>query len=222
MYIHTQHVDSSFNPRRASFSALRAVLIPPPGHGGATEFADSRTAWADLAPAVQDQLLLPTPLVGAHSLNHSRKKGSPAFFAALDVEATVPAMARHRLAQVHEPSGRTNLYVGAHLHHIVGMDRAASDALIQKLNDHATRPQYVTSVSWEAPGDMIIWDNRAVLHRATGGAFESRYKRDMRRATVHDDGTYAWGENQVGDTMPGFDSYSKPLADSVGGIPIKD
>lgn len=222
LYIHTQHVDSSFNPRRASFSALRAVLIPPPGHGGATEFADSRTAWADLAPAVQDQLLLPTPLVGAHSLNHSRKKGSPAFFAALDVEATVPAMARHRLAQVHEPSGRTNLYVGAHLHHIVGMDRAASDALIKKLNDHATRPQYVTSVSWEAPGDMIIWDNRAVLHRATGGAFESRYKRDMRRATVHDDGTYAWGENRVGETMPGFDSYSKPLADSVGRIPIKE
>lgn len=115
-----------------------------------------------------------------------------------------------------------NLYIGAHLHHVVGMERSKSDALIKKLNEHATRPQYVTSVKWENPGDMIIWDNRAVLHRATGGSFEDRYRRDMRRTTVHDGGAYAWGENQVGKRMPGFDSYSKPLASSVASVPVKD
>lgn len=111
-----------------------------------------------------------------------------------------------------------NLYIGAHLHHLVGMDRAQSDALIKRLNDHATQSRYVTSVKWERPGDMIVWDNRAVLHRATGGPFEDRYRRDMRRTTVHDDGTYAWGENREGERMPGFDSYSKPLANSVASV----
>lgn len=69
---------------------------------------------------------------------------------------------------------------------------------------------------------MIIWDNRAVLHRATGGPFEDQYKRDMRRTTVHDDGAFAWGENRVGERMPGFDSYSKPLAQSVASVPVKE
>lgn len=68
----------------------------------------------------------------------------------------------------------------------------------------------------------MIWDNRAVLHRATGGTFEDRYKRDVRRTSVHDDGTYAWGENRVGETMKSFDSYSKPLASSVASVAVQE
>lgn len=210
-------MDSSFNPRRASYSLLRAVLVPPAGQGGETEFADSRTAWDDLDQGTRELLLAGSGgeggrtgggLIGAHSISHSRKMGSPEFFQDLDVESA--PMNLHRIAQVHEPSGRMNLYVGAHLHHIEGMPRAESDALIKKLNEHVTQRQYITSATWEGPGDMVIWDNRAVLHRATGGPFEDQWKRDMRRTTVHDDGTYAWGLNRVGETMPGFDSYSKP------------
>lgn len=212
------HTDSSFNPRRASFSLLRAVEVPPPGQGGETEFADSRAAWDDLDEETR-ALLLPAQgagaggcLVGAYGISHSRKMGSPEFFRDLDVDAA--PMSLHRLAQPHEPSGRTNLYVGAHLHHVEGLPpgagRAGSDALVRRLNAHVARPGNVASVAWEAPGDMVAWDNRAVLHRATGGAFEDRWRRDMRRTTVHDDGAFAWGLNRVGETMPGFDSYTKP------------
>ncbi|KAJ0124715.1 lpha-ketoglutarate-dependentdichlorophenoxyacetate [Diaporthe amygdali] len=205
------HVDSSFNPRRASYSALRAVVVPPVGEGGETEFADARTAWDDLDQETRALLLGGEDgvgLVGGHSISHSRKIASPEFFKDLDVEKA--SISLHRLAQVHEPSERMSLYVGAHLHHVEGLDRQESDELIKKLNDHVTQPKYVTSVGWENPGDLIIWDNRAVLHRATGGSFEGKYKRDMRRTTVHDDGSYAYGLNDVNKAMPGFDSWSKP------------
>jgi alpha-ketoglutarate-dependent 2,4-dichlorophenoxyacetate dioxygenase len=46
----------------------------------------------------------------------------------------------------------------------------------------------------------VIWDNTCVMHRATLGAFEGKYKRDMRRTTVHDASSHAWGLNTVGDT----------------------
>lgn len=129
-------------------------------------------------------------------------------------------MSRHLIAQPHEPSGRTSLYVGAHMHHVEGLDGGpptettvateASDALVRRLNEHVTQDKYVVSVGWDAPGDLVAWDNRAVLHRATGGEFEGKWKRDMRRTTVHDDGPRAWGVNKIGEEMPGFASDSRP------------
>lgn len=189
------------------------MLIPPAGSGGATEFADSRSAWDDLDQATQQLLLRDGGLVGGHSISHSRKMGSPEFFRDLDVAAA--PMHFHRVAQVHEPSGRMNLYVGGHLNHIRGLtsadeEKESSEALVKRLNAHVTQSKNVMSVEWHGPGDMIIWDNRAVLHRATGGPFEDKWKRDMRRTTVHDDGTYAWGVNAVGEVMPGFDSSTRP------------
>lgn len=184
------------------------MQIPPAGSGGATEFADSRSAWDDLDAPTQALLLADGGLVGAHSISHSRQRGSPDFFRDLDVAAA--PMHLHRVAQEHEPSGRMNLYIGGHLHHIEGVPRDESEALVRRLNAHVAQDKYVVSVEWQGPGDMIIWDNRAVLHRATGGPFEDRWKRDMRRATVHDDGAYAWGVNKVGEEMPGFDSSRKP------------
>ena len=199
------HVDSSFNPRRASYSLLRGVVLPPPDAGGNTDFADSRAAWDDLPEELKTELLEKNYL-GAHCMAHSRKQGSPEYFADLD-PSTAP-MSYHRIAQLHEPSGRMNLYVGAHLHHIEGVPAEKSAALIEALNNHTRQQKYIISVSWHNPGDMIIWDNRAVLHRA--GEFRGRYKRDMRRTTVHDDGSYAWGENSVGTRMPGNESWTKP------------
>ncbi|KAL2393257.1 Alpha-ketoglutarate-dependent 2,4-dichlorophenoxyacetate dioxygenase [Exophiala dermatitidis] len=192
------HVDSSFNPRRASFSLLRAVEIPPPGNGGNTDFADSRTAWDDL-PAELQQELLEKDYVVNHSIAQSRKLGSPEFFKDLD-PTNGGKMARHKLIQVHEPSGRRNIYIAAHSHSIVGLPKDKSDELIKMLLDHVTQPKYTISVEWKNPSDMIIWDNRCTLHKANGGAFEGRYRRDLRRTAVHDDSSTAWGLNEVEDT----------------------
>ncbi|KAI0441363.1 alpha-ketoglutarate-dependent 2,4-dichlorophenoxyacetate dioxygenase [Xylaria telfairii] len=197
------HADSSFNPRRASFSLLRAAQLPPPETGGATLFADSRTAAEELDGDLLARLAA-RDLVGAHSMAHSRKLGSPAFFA--DLDPTQYPMVRHRVLQRHEASGRMNLYVGAHLHHLehAGDEIRESAALVQTLNQHAARDKYVVAVPWHSVSDLVIWDNRAVLHRAGPGTFEGRFIRDLRRTTVHDDSPTAWGLNERGMEFSAF------------------
>lgn len=198
------HVDSSFNPRRANWSLLRAVKLPPPGHGGETEFADSRTAWDELDEDLKKQLL-EKDYIGAHTLLHSRKQGSPEYFK--DLDPTSQPMTRHKLLQTHEPSGRKNIYISGHCHHLETKDgpipEAESAALLKKLIDHVTQPKYVLAVDWEGESDMVAWDNTCVMHRATGGSFEGKYVRDMRRTTVHDDSSTAWGLN-AGQEAMGF------------------
>ncbi|KAI1141328.1 taurine catabolism dioxygenase [Hypoxylon sp. FL0543] len=203
------HVDSSFNPRRASYCLLRACELPPPGNGGNTDFADSRTAFEELPDDLRDELLS-HDYVGAHSMAHSRKLASPVFFE--DIDPAKGTMTRHRIVQVHEPSGRTNLYIGAHLHHIEedGKEIPNSWDLVQRLNQHATQKKYTTTVEWHSPGDMVIWDNRCVLHRAGSGTFEGKYKRDLRRTTVHDDSPTAWGLNPQDSVWLGFNAQAKP------------
>lgn len=215
------HADSTYNFRRASFSLLRAVELPPKGMGGHTEFADTRTAFVDLAEPLKKQLVQ-NDYVGCHTLAQSRKLGSPAFFSDLD-PSTFP-MARHRLTQIHEGSGRVNLYTGAHLHHIEGMPKEESDRLRDALRDHVTQEKYVYSFEWDQPGDMVMWDNRATLHRAAGGSFAGKYRRDLRRTTVHDDSAGAWGLNdQAGGSAFAYAVGTKNLGhaktDAVGAGP---
>ncbi|KAF2875210.1 alpha-ketoglutarate-dependent 2,4-dichlorophenoxyacetate dioxygenase [Massariosphaeria phaeospora] len=196
------HVDSSFNPRRASFSLLRSFELPPPGHGGNTDFADSRTAFDELPTALKSELLS-NDYVAAHCMAHSRKQGAPEFFKDLDV-STEP-MHLHKLAQKHEPSNRMNLYIAAHAHHIKGLPQERSAALLKQLLEHTTQEKYRMSVPWENVGDLVIWDNTCVLHRAGGGTFAGKYRRDLRRTTVHDASSTAWGENDPEVSQrPGF------------------
>ncbi|KAK5719026.1 hypothetical protein LTR17_015451 [Elasticomyces elasticus] len=203
------HVDSSFNPRRASYSLLRAAKLPPPNTGGNTQFADSRTAF-DTLPDELKQRLLAKDYVGAHSLHSSRKRGSPDFFA--DLRPEDYPMHRHRICQTHESSGRANLYIGAHLHHIEGLSDLESWQTIWSLMGWATRSENIASVEWKSEGDLVIWDNTAVMHRAGGGAFEGKYVRDLRRTTVHDSSPTAWGLNEKKDTRPGFNSFETPAS----------
>ena len=194
------HVDSSFNPRRASYSILKATELPPPGNGGDTMFADTRTAFEEL-PADLKQQLIDNDYVGAHCLAHSRKTAAPEFFK--DLDPTQTQMMKHRLLQKHEPTGRTNLYVAAHCHHLEGLPEDESTALLKRLMDHATQAKYVMSVPWENPGDVVIWDNTCVMHRSGPYAGAGKYKRDLRRTTVHDSSSQAWGLN-AGNSRQGF------------------
>jgi alpha-ketoglutarate-dependent 2,4-dichlorophenoxyacetate dioxygenase len=131
-----------------------------------------------------------------HSIAQSRKFGSSKFFEDLD-QTNAGKMARHKLIQVHEPSGRRNIYIAAHAHHIEGISKEESDALIKKLLDHVTRKTNTISVDWRQASDTIIWDNRCTLNKANGGSFEGKYRRDLRRTTVHDDSSTALGLNEV-------------------------
>ncbi|CRG92432.1 Transcriptional activator protein acu-15 [Talaromyces islandicus] len=197
------HVDSSFNPCRAGYSLLLAHELPPPeaGTGGQTAFADTRTAFDEL-PADLRQSLLNNDYVAAHSIHHSRKLAAPDFFANLN--PLDHPMGRHKLVQRHEASDRMNLYLAAHIHHIEGLSETDSTELVQNLLTHATQDKYVIEVQWQNPGDLVIWDNTCTMHRAVGGPFLRTYRRDMRRATVHDKSSYAWGLNEHTDERQGL------------------
>jgi alpha-ketoglutarate-dependent 2,4-dichlorophenoxyacetate dioxygenase len=78
---------------------------------------------------------------------------------------------------------RMAIYAGAHASHVIGWPREEGRAFIQWLTEFATQPQFCYSHRWRA-GDLVIWDNRAVLHRAT--AYDTAaHKRLMQRTTVN-------------------------------------
>ena len=90
------HVDSSFNPRRAGYSLLKAHELPPKGTGGATEYADTRTAFDELPEELKKELL-EKDYVACHSLYHSRKTAAPGFLT--DINPEDHFMSRHKLVQ---------------------------------------------------------------------------------------------------------------------------
>jgi len=97
-----------------------------------------------------------------------------------------------------------NLYLAMHIHHIEGMGAEESQELFERLFKHATQSKYIAKFEWKSPGDLLVWDNTCTMHRAMGGDFAYIYKRDMRRATVHDDSSQAWGLNEKTDVRQGL------------------
>lgn len=163
--------------------------------GGHTEYSDARQAYADLPEDIKTKI---KPLVAVHSLLHNRKTANPdsPLFKDLDVlNCPQFPLAKHKLVPIHEPSGRDMLYVTSYAHHIDGMDMEEGKKLIAELQAHARQPKYVFEHHWESPGDIAIWDNTAVLHRATPGLYEGKHRRDMRRTCVMDDSSDAYGLN---------------------------
>ena len=78
-------------------------------------------------------------------------------------------------------SGRKSLVLGASADYVVGMDRDEGRALLADMLDRATQPHLVYSHRWSV-GDMVIWDNNGVLHRAA--PYDANSPREMLRTTV--------------------------------------
>lgn len=170
------HSDSSFMEIRSSYALL--LCHEAPRQGGATGFADSRSAYDDLPQSMKDRI---EGLVGEHSLWESRRKGGVPL---TDAEVVARGLVRHPVVMEHKASGRRAIYVGSHTRSIVGMSLEDSRKLIQELIDFATQPQYTIEVFYK-PGDLSIWDNLCTFHR--GGPFDSlNERRDMRRTTIRE------------------------------------
>lgn len=175
------HTDSSFKKTPAYASLLSAQEVTPVG--GATEFADMRAAWEALDAGTQSEL---RDLVAIHDYFYSRSltgfdlDGIPPEWR--DMQPPVPQM----LVRSHAHSGRRSLYLASHIRSIRGMADEQSRALLERLMQHATQPQFVYRHRWRV-GDLVIWDNRSTMHRGT--TFDEKYRRSMRRATVQDVGS---------------------------------
>lgn len=171
------HTDSSFTSQRTTYSLLLAHEVPPVG--GETHFADTRGAWDALPQAMKDRI---EGLSAEHAYFWSRQRAG---FPVTPEQLEKGPRAIHPLVHVHPGSGRKSLYIAAHAMRIVGLDDAKGRALIDELLDFATQPQFTFTHAWQ-PGDLVVWDNFASLHR--GGDYDDiHHRRDMRRTTV-----FAW------------------------------
>ncbi len=158
------HTDSTFLPVPALANLLQARVVP--GAGGETEFVSSRAGWRDLDPALKakigDRALW-------HSYGHSRAQIDPAL-AKQELIAQWPDQC-WRAVIANPVTGAESLYIASHARAVEGMEPAAGSALIRAVMEAITRPEAVYSHRWR-PGDLLIWDERAVLHRGRPWNYE--------------------------------------------------
>ncbi|MDV3128569.1 TauD/TfdA family dioxygenase [Mycobacterium sp. 21AC1] len=160
-------------PQKAT--VLSAVHVAETG--GETEFASAYGAYETLPDAEKQRY---EAMRVVHSLEASQRRVNP--------DPTEEQLMRWRARPTHEHplvwthrSGRKSLVLGASTDHIVGMEPAESQALLDELLAHATAGDKVYSHRWSV-GDTVIWDNRGVLHRAA--PYDPNSPREMLRTTV--------------------------------------
>ncbi len=168
------HTDSTFKPVPALASVLSARIIP--ARGGETEYVSTRLAWERLDPALQARL---QNSFAWHDYAHSRRKIAPDL-ATPEERAALPPQC-WRLAWKNPRNGRTALYIASHAYAIEGMDQAAAQTLLGELIDAATAPGVSYVHTWRK-GDVVMWDNRATLHR--GRPWPAHEARLMVRTTI--------------------------------------
>lgn len=154
------HSDQSFVERPALATILHAHQVP--SRGGATWFCDTRAAWEALPAAMQARL---DGLKAVHAYDTMRRKlrGEPRSQEEIDDSPDVV----HPLVRTHPETGKKGLYMNLNrVDRIVGMERAASDALLDELEAWVGQDRFHYRHDWKV-GEAVVWDNRCTLHRAS-------------------------------------------------------
>lgn len=176
------HTDMSYKDETPSASILYSIEVPP--SGGDTCFSSMYAAYEAL-PADLKQRIAGLKCVHDASRNSAGvlRKG---YKEVADPRETVGAL--HPLVRTHPVTGRKALFLGRRLNaYIPGLTLEASEALLDELWAHATRPDFVWVQQWRV-GDVIIWDNRCTMHRRD--AFDPATRRLMHRTQVRGDRPY--------------------------------
>jgi alpha-ketoglutarate-dependent 2,4-dichlorophenoxyacetate dioxygenase len=170
------HTDASFQDPPGRYSMLHAKVIPPAGAD--TEYADMRAAYDALPDDMKARL---DGLRVHHSIAYSRQ--TLGFEFSSDEEDKLKG-AVHPLVRTIPRSKRRALYLASHASRIIDWPVPEARLLLRELIEHATQPPFVYRHRWSV-GDLVIWDNRCTMHRAT--PFEdTRYRRELRRVTTLD------------------------------------
>lgn len=170
------HSDKSYHDVPSLLTMLHAVRLPP--SGGPTQFANTEMAYAALPEAMKQRL---EGLRAIHSWENSRRKSgsSPATEAQIRERPPVD----HPVARTHPVRGTKALYLGNHSSHVIGMEEQAGRALLAELEAHATSPAFLYSHRWRE-GDLVMWDNRCLLHRAFNDYDMGTHARVLHRTVV--------------------------------------
>lgn len=168
------HTDSSFKRTPALASVLSARVVPR--HGGDTELTSTRQAWTRLSAAMRSRLCA---AVVTHAYAYSRDQIDPELMTAAEREALPPV--RWRMTWRNPVNGRIALYIASHAYAVDGLGDAEARILLDELIAEATRPEFTYVHRWR-PGDVLMWDNRATMHR--GRPWPQDEPRSMARTTI--------------------------------------
>jgi taurine dioxygenase len=170
------HTDKSYYWVPPMLTALYAVELPP--KGGDTEFANAAMGYAAL-PEETKRRIAGLRVVFYWGASARKPDGAPRSEAELRERPSVD----HPLVRTHPETGEKALYLGNHASHILGMPEGEGRALLDKLLKHTTRPRFVYAHRWRK-GDLVMWDNRCLLHRAVANYDIGRYRRILHRSVV--------------------------------------
>jgi taurine dioxygenase len=171
------HTDGSW--RRVTGQATLLYAEEASEVGGETWFACQYAAWDALSDEEKRRY---GTMRAVHNLDFSRTRRHPEEKLTEAQRNAVPPV-EHPLVRTHPDTGRKCLYVGDHAEAIVGLSVEEGRRIIDELNEKATQDEWVYRHKWRS-GDLVVWDNRCLLHRAT--AYDpATARRVMRRATVN-------------------------------------
>ena len=169
------HTDKSFRPEPSLATILHARVMPP--DGGDTCFADMYAAYDTLSAAEKAEL---DGVRVIHSWELSQAKHGRT--ATPEEIADAPPMS-HPLVRIHPDSQRKCLFMGVHASHFDGRPMAEGRARLAALEAHATEERFIYRHHWRA-GDMLMWDNRCLLHRADANFDAARFPRVLHRTCL--------------------------------------
>ena len=156
------HTDHSNDVRPPKATVLHAVTLP--NDGGDTQFANMAAAFDGL-PETMRQRLHGLIAVHVYQSSHSARKLISLPDAAKE---RVPNAVLHPIVRTHPETGRKSIYLNPiRIEGILGLDHKEALPLLDELLAHATAPRFEYRHKWE-PGDIVMWDNRSVLHKANG------------------------------------------------------
>ncbi len=150
------HTDSSYLPVSAKASMLTAHVVP--ASGGETEWADMRAAWDSLPRTLR---LRVEGRRAFHSFQYAQSRFEGGAIRSEDFRLGAPL---RPLVKQHPATGRSALYIGRHAFGVKGLSDRESEELLWELHELACRPPRLFCHRWSV-GDLVVWDNRAVLHR---------------------------------------------------------
>lgn len=157
------HADSTYMPVQAKGAVFSAEVVP--AVGGRTGFADMRAAYDALDDTtrtlVHGRAAHHSLVYSQSKLGHTQQAGSA--YNGYGMHTTGRPL--RPLVKVHPETGHTSLLIGRHAHAIPGMDAAESERFLEGLVEWACQAPRVHHHQWQA-GDVVVWDNRCLLHRA--------------------------------------------------------
>ncbi len=173
------HTDDSYFAKPAKATLLHGIEIP--SRGGSTWFCNMHSVYEALPQAVRRRI---DGLRAVHGYDTPRARNRPSPRTPQEIAETPDV--EHPLVRTHPETGRKALYLNPNrLDHIVGLERAESDALLDELADEARKPQHHFGHVWQV-GDIVVWDNRATMHRVMID-YPVGEKRIMQRVLIEGD-----------------------------------